>query len=164
MTLVGGRWLVVVSFMLAMVFSVMRFPTAVPGWFVSLGPEWMVMVLFFWAVQAPERVGVIVAWLMGFPMDVMLGEPLGLNGACYAGVIFLGWSLYERIRMFSSLQQAAVLFVLLFVIGLVKVTAGSFIDGTEWSFVFVVPTISTTLLWFPVSRFLCAITTRYNLE
>ena len=164
MTPDGGRWLVGVSFMLAMILSIMRFPIAIPDWFVSLGPEWMVMVLFFWVVQAPERIGLIVAWLIGFPMDVMLGEPLGLNGACYVGVTFLGWSFYERIRMFSSLQQSTVLLGVLIVIGLVKVTVGRFVDGTEWSLFFVVPTISTTLLWFPVSRFLYSMTTRYKLE
>ena len=121
----------------------------------------MVIVLFFWVIQMPERVGLIVAWFIGFPMDVMLGEPIGLNGACYVGVTFFGWSLYERIRMFSSMQQGAVLFGLLFVVGLVKITVVHFIQGLEWSLIFLGSAAITVLLWFPVSRILQILTLRF---
>ena len=72
MILEGGRWLVFLSFLLAMIISVMRLPNFLPDWLVYLDPDWMIMVLFYWVIQAPERVGLIVAWLIGFPMDVML--------------------------------------------------------------------------------------------
>ena len=161
MILEGGRWLVFLSFFLAMTVSVMQLPSFLPDWLVYLDPDWVVMVLFFWVIQMPERVGLIVAWFIGFPMDVMLGEPIGLNGACYVGVTFFGWSLYERIRMFSSIQQGAVLFGLLFVVGLVKITVVHFIQGLEWSLIFLGSATITVLLWFPVSRILQILTLRF---
>ncbi len=161
MILEGGRWLVFLSFLLAMIISVMRLPNFLPDWLVYLDPDWVIMVLFYWVIQAPERVGLIVAWLIGFPIDVMLGDPIGLNGACFVGVTFFGWTLYERIRMFSSMQQGAVLFGLLFVVGLVKATVVHFIQGLEWSLIFLGTATMTVLLWFPVSRILQILTTRY---
>lgn len=159
-----GGWLVLSSILVAMVLSVAHLPQSMPPWLSWLRPEWIVLVLFFWVVEVPERVGMILAWLTGLFVDVLLSDPLGLNGLCFAAITYVGWSLYERIRMYSTVQQAALLFVLVLSVMLIKSTVNSVGSGVPWSFLLVVPAITTTLLWFPVAELLKRLSTRFRVR
>ena len=159
-----GGWLVLSSILVAMVLSVGHLPGGLPDWIAWLRPEWMVLVLFFWVVEVPERIGMILAWLTGIVTDVLLGEPLGLNGLCFAAITYVGWSLYERIRMYSTPQQASLLFLLVLVIGAVKVTVNTWSDDVDWTFAFIIPALTTTLAWFPVAFLLKRLSEKFDVS
>src|SRR5690606_28575478 len=75
-------------------------------------PAWLTLVLVYWVMALPHRVGLLSAWLAGFFLDVLEGGLLGLNALCLALVAWLALNLYERLRMFTPLQQSATLTVL----------------------------------------------------
>ena len=107
-----GGWVILLSILVAMVFSVFHWPQTWPDWLGSLRPNWLVVVLFFWVVELPHRIGLIGTWLLGLCVDVLLAQPLGLNGLIFSGLTFICWQFYERLRMYSALQQAGVVFIL----------------------------------------------------
>ena len=103
-----------------MVLSVFHLPQDWPDWLSLLRPNWLVVVLFFWVVELPHRIGLIGTWVLGMLLDVLLAQPLGLNGLILAGVTYISWRFYERLRMYSALQQSGVVFVLVALAELVR--------------------------------------------
>lgn len=143
----GGGWVIAVTLLVAMFLSVFHLPQEWPNWLGWLRPNWMVLVLFFWTVEVPHRVSLLAVWLLGFFVDALLAEPLGLNGIILAGVTYFTWGFYERLRMYSALQQGAVVFVLVVAAELLRYLVLSILGSRPWSWgVLSVPLVSM-LLW-----------------
>lgn len=108
-----GGWVVLFSLLVAMLLSVFHLPESWPNWLGWLRPNWMLLVLFFWVVENPDKIGLFAAWFLGVLLDALLGEPLGLNGILLASFTYVTWHFFERLRMYSIVQQCGVLFLLI---------------------------------------------------
>ena len=146
-----GSWVVVLSLLLAVTLSVMQLPFATPRWAALLRPEWVLLVVFYWGVERPDGVPMVFVWLLGLVLDVLQGDALGVNGLCLAAAVFVAWSFYERLRMYSRLQQMIVVFLLALGLECVKSVAASLVQDTPISVTLVVPAVVTMLMW-PVVR------------
>lgn len=136
---------VIVALMLEM------FP--LPDWAQPFRPDWVTLVLIYWAMAIPEQVGVTVAWISGLLLDVTQGAILGQHAIGLVLVVYLVHLQYLRLRVFSLVQQAMVVFVLLmlkqllvlWVSGIVGLApdAGSyflpsFVGAVIWPWLFVI--------------------------
>jgi rod shape-determining protein MreD len=45
-----------------------------PDWAASARPEWVVLVLIYWILALPERVGVAAGWLVGLSLGDSGGD------------------------------------------------------------------------------------------
>ncbi|MEY3661077.1 MAG: hypothetical protein RLZZ169_1903, partial [Pseudomonadota bacterium] len=70
-----NRWVIVLSLVFAGVLAVLP----LPGWLELWRPDWVALVLVYWVIALPQRVGLLTAWLVGFLVDVLKGTLLGLN-------------------------------------------------------------------------------------
>ncbi len=70
------------------------------------------MVLIYWVMALPYRIGIGSAWVAGLLMDILEGSILGLNGLSLVIIAYITLSLHLRLRMFSSLQQSGLVLVL----------------------------------------------------
>jgi len=104
----NGLWVVVLSFLLAYLLAVIP----LPEWAMNYRPEWVPMVLIYWVMALPYRVGIGSAWVAGLLLDVLEGSILGLNGLSLVIIAYVTLSLHQRLRMFSSLQQSGLVFAL----------------------------------------------------
>ena len=156
-----GGWLIFATLLAAMLASVMHLPASVPDWAGHLRPDWTIAVLFYWGFAASERTGLVEAWLLGFVVDVLVGDPLGLNGACMAGAVFSGHILHERIRLYTALQRAGIAFVVLLLAALVREVARVLALGTTPSFWFLAAPGVTALLFPLVALGLAALRRRF---
>jgi rod shape-determining protein MreD len=107
-----GGWLILLTLLAAMVLAVVHLPEGSPHWLGWLRPAWVALVIFYWVMELPHRMGLIAAWVLGALVDVLQAEPLGLNGVILAGITYVTWRFYERLRMYSVAQQSAVVFLL----------------------------------------------------
>jgi rod shape-determining protein MreD len=107
-----GGWLILLTVASAMVLAVVHLPETWPQWLGWLRPAWVALVIFYWVMELPHRIGLIAAWVIGALVDVLLGEPLGLNGVLLATITYVAWRFYERLRMYSIIQQGGVAFLL----------------------------------------------------
>lgn len=146
-----GGWFIVVSFMVAFVLTVFQLPVAAPEFLAWLRPSWVALVLFFWVLAVPHRLGLIVAWLLGFGLDVLLENPLGLNGFILALLTYVTWRFHERLRMWSILQQGGVLFVLLLTGEVLRGSLLVIVDGRGFPIAALLAALSSTLIWPAVS-------------
>ena len=101
--------LIVSSFIVAALLAIIP----LPEWAIYYRPEWVALVLVFWIINQPERVGIGVAWVMGVMVDVLTGTLFGLHALGLALVAFLSLRLRLRLRVFSLSRQASVLLVII---------------------------------------------------
>ena len=98
-------------------------------------PDWLAVVVVFWGVHQPRRVGIGWAFALGLLMDVHQGALLGQHALAYALLGFAAISVHRRLRWFGLIGQAAQL-VPLFAAAhgaqlLVRLVAGDSFPG--WS-------------------------------
>lgn len=105
------NWFVIImSLIVAMMLSLLP----MPEWAMWARPAWVLMVLIYWAMTVPHRVGVFTAWFCGLVVDLINGSLLGSHALAYALVIYLVSRLYTRLNMYPLMQQG--FWVLFFVI------------------------------------------------
>ena len=142
-----GGWLILASLVCGMVLAAVHLPQTWPQWLGWLRPEWVSLVVFFWVMELPNRLGLISAWLIGAGVDVLYADPLGLNGAVLAGITYVAWRFYERLRMYSVFQHCGVLFVLIFASDGVRMVVRDLAWDRGWNWAIAIPALSTTLVW-----------------
>ena len=142
-----GGWLVGLTFFAAATLAVAHLPAGLPDWVGWLRPAWVPLVLFFWIVERPHRIGLISVWAFGLLLDVVLSEPLGLNGLALTVMAVLGLSAYERLRMINVFQQATALLLLVLAAEFGKAVVVSLAQGAPLSGQFLAAATVTGLLW-----------------
>ena len=130
-----------------MVLAVVRMPQFFPVELGFLRPDWVAMILVYWIIALPHRVGIPLAWLAGIAVDVLLGSPIGQHSLSYVLIAYVSASFYQRVRMFSVWQQATIIFALLALNQLVGFWIESIVGPTDWSFWYLLPAVSGSFLW-----------------
>ena len=138
-----GYWVVVASFLLAYVLAVLP----LPQWLQWGRPEWLALVLIYWTIALPHRVGILTGLLLGLGLDALEGAVLGQNAFALVVVALLCLTLYQRLRVFNLWQQAAVVFVLVGINQLVCQWVQNLEGVGIRSQLFLLPAVSSALLW-----------------
>lgn len=86
-----------------------------PEWARLLRPEWVSLVLIYWILALPHRVGLGVAWCMGLLLDVMRDTLLGQHALALVLIAFVVIHIHQRLRLFPRWQQSIVIFILLLI-------------------------------------------------
>ncbi|MEP6969652.1 MAG: rod shape-determining protein MreD [Betaproteobacteria bacterium] len=119
-------------------------------------PDILALVLVFWSVHQPLRVGIGVAFIFGLFMDVHQAGLMGANALAYTVLSFLAITIHRRLLWFSVPSQSVQvlpLFVVAQLISLaVKMLAGGDFPGLS---IFLAPVIEA-LLWPVASVMLLA--------
>ena len=104
-----GGWVIALSFIAALLLTIVP----LPEWAGFLRPEWVAMVLVYWCIALPQRVGVFTGWTTGLLLDVLVGSVLGQHALGLSVVAYLALKLHRRIRNFPLWQQALTVLLLI---------------------------------------------------
>lgn len=104
----AGTGVILVSLFLAALLEVVPLPEP----FDWLRPEWLLMMLVYWVLTLPHRIGVLWGFCVGVYLDVLTGTTLGQWGLAFALGAYVMLAAYKRMRVFTALQQCAVIFLL----------------------------------------------------
>lgn len=96
-----GAWCIVASVCLAMILTVLP----VPGWAAAWRPEWVALVVIYWCMVVPERVGIGTAGAVGLLVDALEGSLLGLHAGGFAVIAYCTLLHYRRLSLFPVFQQ-----------------------------------------------------------
>ena len=80
-----------------------------------IAPEWILLMNIYWAIALPSNTKMLLAFVSGFFVDIVLGQPLGISSLSYVIFIYIILSLYNSLRYMTVPQQMIVLFLLLIV-------------------------------------------------
>ena len=139
-----GTWFIILTIIIASLLGIMP----MPQWLEIWRPEWIALVLVYWVIALPHRIGLFTAWIVGFFVDVLEGSLLGLNAIALTLIAYVALSLYQRLRMFTPLQQSTTILMLIGVSQLLifwVLTATG--QNTPLNLLFVVSAVSSALVW-----------------
>jgi rod shape-determining protein MreD len=114
-------------------------------------PDVLALVLLFWSIHQPLRIGVGTAFMLGLAMDVHQSALLGQHALAYTVLSYLAIGIHRRLLWFSVPSQAAQVLPLLVAAHalalLVRLLSGG--DFPGWSMV-LAPALEA-VLWPVVS-------------
>ena len=76
-------------------------------------PHWVALMLIYWSMAIPERIGLWFAFFSGIMVDVSQGTLLGQHTLALIVIVYVNLNFYQRIRVMSLAQQAMYVFGLL---------------------------------------------------
>lgn len=141
------------SFVAALILSVVPMPAP----FDAGRPMWLAMVVAYWVMALPHRVGLLAAWVAGLATDVLFGELFGQNALVLVMVAWLVLLLYQRIRRFPLWQQSLVMLPVLGIAQMVSLWLSSLVGNRPPTLLYLLPALVSTVLWpwvFTVLRLL----------
>jgi rod shape-determining protein MreD len=116
-------------------------------------PDFLALVVVFWAVHQPLRIGVGAAFMFGLFMDVHQASLLGQHALAYTALSFFAITIHRRLLWFTVPSQAVQVFPLFaaaHVISLViRLLAGANFPGWD----IVLAPVFEAMLW-PVASIL----------
>lgn len=136
-------WFVWFTLLFGLLLSVAPMPE-----FMAVGrPLWLGLLVAYWSLAAPQRIGMTRLWLLGLAADVLYGTPLGQNALVLALIVFMLVSLHQRLRMFPVWQQSLVLGVVFGLAQLVQLWLNTLTGNRPPTLLFLFPALVSALLW-----------------
>lgn len=138
-----ASWVIIGTVLLALVLYAMPLPAAW-RWY---RPELPMLVLFYWSLALPHRVGVISAACVGFALDLLNGTALGsLAAGMVLSALFILLN-YQRIRQFDLIQQSVVMALLVALALVVERWLQNLVGVGSRGLMFLYPVLLSLLCW-----------------
>ncbi len=106
-----GGLVILITLCIALTLTILPLPESVR----EFRPQWVALVLIYWCMALPHRVGVGFGFSFGILLDVLTGTLLGQHALGLSVVAFATVKLHQRVRVFPLWQQSLVVLVLLVV-------------------------------------------------
>jgi rod shape-determining protein MreD len=100
---------VLLSALVALALAILPLPALLE----SLRPDFLVVVVLYWSIEAPRAGGLSLAFFSGLALDVINGVVLGQHALALTLMSAWATNLRLRIRVFSMLTQCLTIFALL---------------------------------------------------
>jgi rod shape-determining protein MreD len=140
-------WVLPVSLLLALLLGLVPLPDLVQ----PLRPYWLALVLAYWVLEAPERVGLGTAFLLGLAADLAFGGLLGEQALRLTIMTFILDRFRARLRFFPLSQQALAIGVLLFNDRVVGSAIHLVLGVVQLPWTYWVAPLLGMLLWAPLA-------------
>ena len=117
------------------------------GLALTLRPDFMLLVIIFWLLRAPNQIGIGTAWFMGLWIDLATGGIFGQYALAYTVTIFFAVIYQRRLVLFNSTQQLIYVFALLFISQLILLILKTFSGKEFFGWSYFLPCVTGILLW-----------------
>lgn len=137
------------SLFISMLLNIMAFP----GIMQHIKPNFLLLLVLFWIVKEPRRVGIGHAFCCGLLLDVLIGSTFGIQALTFSLMSYLLFKTFIRMATYSILQQSICIMMISF-IGLIM---GFWLEHA-FGFAMIdyhmlISVVSNAVLW----PFLCAV-------
>ncbi len=141
---------IIISLLIGLMLTMMPLPNAIA----AFRPDWLALLVIFWAMQLPRTWSVGTAWIIGIVLDVSQGTLLGQHALALCVIAFITVRFHLLMRVFPLPQLTATVFPMLalyqFLLFWINGVAGVNAPAvTYWG-----PVISGAVLWPVVMMFL----------
>ena len=97
----------------SIIFAFLLQLTPLPLALAAFKPYWLALVTIYWAIEAPHRVGLGFAFLIGLGGDLLIGQVLGEQALRLVVLVFIVLRFRSRLRFFPIGQQSLAVLALL---------------------------------------------------
>ncbi len=119
-------------------------------------PDIVAVVLVFWSVHQPQRVGIGVAFFFGLLMDVHQTSLLGQHALAYTALSFLAIAIHRRLLWFSVPSQAVQVLPLFLAAHAIELALRMLAGGAFPGFNILLAPLMEAVLWPVISVILLA--------
>ncbi|HYN54321.1 MAG TPA: rod shape-determining protein MreD [Methylotenera sp.] len=117
------------------------------GLALTLRPDFLLLVIIFWLIRAPNLCNIGTAWLVGLLMDLASGGVFGQYALAYTVTAFFAAIYQRRLVLFNGTQQIFYVFLLLLTSQIILLILKTF-SGAEWlGWSYFMPSITGVLIW-----------------
>ena len=124
------------------------------GAWLWIKPDFVALVVLYWCIEQPRKVGFVSAWMMGLIMDVADGTLFGQHALAYSILAYAGIVLHRRVRGFSGTPQVLHVVLLLLMNDLIvlgiRMMAGADFPGLQYF----IGSFVAAALWLPLGALL----------
>ncbi|MDH4294137.1 MAG: rod shape-determining protein MreD, partial [Betaproteobacteria bacterium] len=103
------------------------------GWMLWVVPDFVALIVLYWCIEEPRKIGFFTAWCLGLLMDIADGSLFGQHALAYSILAYAGIVLHRRVQRFSMAPQILHVIPLLLltslIVLLVRVLAGADFPG-----------------------------------
>ncbi|MGS0682579.1 rod shape-determining protein MreD [Shewanella sp. 125m-7] len=139
----NGRWVVWLSLLVAMLFQIMPLPDLVEAW----RPDWLLLVIIYWAMALPHRYNILTAWVLGVMLDILLGATLGIRAFAMSVVVYVVVLHFQRMRNFPMWQQSLLVAMQVALYNLVVFWVQFVTNGAVFDINLFYPALSSLVMW-----------------
>lgn len=119
-------------------------------------PDFVALVLVFWSIHQPRKVGIGIAFMMGLLMDVHDATLLGENALSYTLLSYFAIMMHRRVLWFRVPAQAAHVLPLLLLMQTVQLLVRLMISGKFPGWLYFMESVVAAALWPLVTMILLA--------
>ena len=110
-------------------------------------PDFVAMILVFWSIHQPRKVGIGVAFFMGLLMDVHDAALFGENALSYTLLSYFAIMIHRRVLWFPTSTQTLYVFPLLLTAQLVSLIIRMMVGGLFPGWLYFVESAVAAVLW-----------------
>jgi rod shape-determining protein MreD len=120
-----GFFVLYATFIAALVLQVIPLPL----WAQQARPDIPLLVLIYWSMALPDRIGIFAAVVLGIIVDALTFSLLGQHALAYALSIYVVLIMHKRLRLLPMWQQALTVLAILYIERLVAALILGITDG-----------------------------------
>ncbi len=136
------------SFIVAMVINLLPWQAVA----MSFSPDFVALLIIYWALNQPRRTGVACAFFLGIAMDVADGNVLGQHALAYSVIAYLALARQRQLAIFPFWQQALIAFALLILSQTIMIVTRSFMGEPFVGWGYFAGSVFAAILWPPFSN------------
>ena len=136
------------SFVIALLINLLPWQAGI----VNFAPDFVALLIVYWCLNQPHRVGVGIAFMLGILMDVGDANVLGQHTLAYSIIATLTLIRQRRIAIYPFWQQALLAFALLLLAQIIMVAIRAAMGDAFVGWTYFLSSALAALLWTPFSN------------
>jgi rod shape-determining protein MreD len=133
-----------------------------PDWAARFRPDWVALLVIYWCLAMPHRVGILTAWVAGVMVDALTGSLLGEHALALTVVAFLTLQSHLRLRLFPLWQQTVSVVAFLVVYQFLLLWIDGITGQVTGSWERLLPVLTSAVLWPWILNLLRILRRRYQ--
>jgi rod shape-determining protein MreD len=138
-----GSGVIVFTFIIALLLTIIP----LPDWARYMRPDWVGLVLIYWCMALPDRVGVASGWFTGLMVDMLTGTLLGQHALSLTVIAYITLKFHLRLRLVPVWQQSLTVLVLLVLHQLLALWISRLIGRPGAPWFFWMPSVLGMIIW-----------------
>lgn len=110
-------------------------------------PDFLLLVIIFWLIRAPNLCNIGTAWFVGLFVDLATGGTFGQYALAYTVTAFFAVIYQRRLVLFNGTQQLFYVFLLLIIAQIILLILKTFAGALSLGWAYFIPSITGVLLW-----------------
>jgi rod shape-determining protein MreD len=142
-----GNWVIAITLLMALLLAILPLHTGIPAELGYLRPDWLALVIIYWTLALPDRIGLLTAFATGLVADLVMGSLFGLHALSLVIASSFTLAAYQQVRMLAVWQQAILVGVMLSLVELVVLVVVLLLSQRDFSWLSFLSPLVSGLVW-----------------